>query len=163
MKKILRILIIVRVLFPVGYYAWAQYEPFISTWSDALGNEGNPYNFFIAFFNDGTFHSLCQDKNFFGGNIGGVPYKESGLYTSSNDSVYLTVKESNVPNHNERIGITFGIKYIFNPDQYHTILFTNAPVLTFGWAKEDTIKFVGTVTSVNNSKWRDIKLKFLDP
>jgi hypothetical protein len=162
MKKILKCLIIIFILLPVAYYAFAENKPFIGYFGDRSGGELDPLKFQIAFFTDNRYSSLCQDDNFYKNGAKG-PYIERGSYSSSNDSIYITIKESNVPNYNERIGLTFGIKYIYSDDHFRLIQFTNVPVLTFGWATEDTMSFTWVVTSVKRSKWSDIKRKFMNP
>jgi hypothetical protein len=159
MKKLYFVIILSSVFFILEYNSFAKYEPFYGPWADSSGGYHQPTIKFNLGFYDNRFGSGCIDNNF----TGGVEFKEYGIYISKNDSIYITINESNVPNSSERIGLTFGIKYILTEGYSNEIRFTNAKLLTYGWSKEDTLKMSRIVAAVNNSKWSEIKRKFKNP
>jgi hypothetical protein len=159
MKKLYFLIFLSFVFLALVNKSFAQREPFYGPWGDSPGGNLHPVVKFSLTFLDDRCGWNCMDNEY----TGSIIYKEYGNYISKNDSLYITINESNVPNSLERIGLTFGIKFIFSADYPHEIRFTNAKLLTNGWSKEDTLKMVRMVTSVKNSKWSEIKNKFKNP
>jgi hypothetical protein len=160
MKKILKCLIIIFILLPVGVYASVKTQllPFeFGAWGNTHGGEIDPTLNYGIEFHSGTFYQYWQaDKTFYGGK----GYQEEGSYTSSNDSIFITITKSSLPIASERIGKKIITKWIsiYNNKE---IMFTNAKDLTAGWADEDSISMVYQVVSVKKTTWAEIKKLFI--
>ena len=123
---------------------------FENYWSyNQLGENGthNPDNYEFDFkFIGGAYLSYCSNTQL----------DEKGYYTTSADSIYITLTESTVP---ERIGITLSTQW---RRDFINLVLSNAPSLTNTYYTNDEIVLFLLTTSVSSSKqsWGEIKLQF---
>lgn len=84
---------------------------------------------------NGNYSAFCQDDSFTIPKNGSTFIIEWGNAIVKEDSVIITIIESDLP---ERCGITFTSYYSF--DKYnHTVTFTNARLLTFGYVNNEMV------------------------
>ena len=115
--------------------------------ADEKGNY-NPdeFNFHFMFW-DGTYR------------FDGMGITEKGHYTSSADSIYITITESYIL---EREGTTLSTKWRQGQKIFYSLVLTNAPVLTGSKYPEEELVLLPTHTNVENDEksWGSIKLLF---
>jgi len=125
-------------------YHWLE-EPFMGWWEippKLIAEFSSP--FAIELGRSGSFHSC-------------VPHElERGTYAASDDSITFTISESILP---DRVGIRFTVTFWLFPD-WGGITFTNAPILTAGYIKEETIILGRITTAVRSSSWGKIKSSY---